>query len=98
MQGVILFFEILVQYFVLMVMEEIYGQECIYKFLKYEVDSYLWGCGWEIEWEKFFFEVYVNQGYIYYWKGSVVMYCFKEMIGEDWVNVVLCSVIDFFVY
>jgi hypothetical protein len=98
MQGATLLSETLAQYSALMVMEETYGQERIHKFLKYEVDSYLRGRGRETEREKPLLEVYANQGYIHYRKGSAVMYYLKEMIGEDRVNAALRSVIDSFAY
>jgi aminopeptidase N len=62
------------------------------------VDSYLRGRGRETEREKPLLEVYANQGYIHYRKGSAVMYYLKEMIGEDRVNAALRSVIDSFAY
>lgn len=98
MQGATLLSETLAQYSALMVMEKEYGRERMQEFLKYEVDRYLRGRGSETEREKPLMEVYANQGYIHYRKGSAVMYYLKEMIGEEQVNAALREVIDSFAY
>jgi ABC-2 type transport system permease protein len=98
MQGATLLSETMAQYSALMVMEKEYGREQMQKFLKYEMDRYLRGRGQETEREKPLMEVYPNQGYIHYRKGSVAMYYLKEMIGEEQVNAALRSVIERFAY
>ena len=98
MQGATLLSETMAQYAALMVMEKEYGRDQMQKFLKYEMDRYLRGRGQENEREKPLMEVYPNQGYIHYRKGSVVMYYLKEMIGEAQVNAALRTVIDSFAY
>ncbi len=98
MQGVTLLSETMSQYSALMVMEKEYGRERMQEFLKYEMDRYLRGRSSETEREKPLMEVYPNQGYIHYRKGSVVMYYLKEMIGEEAVNAALRAVIDSFAY
>lgn len=98
MQGATLLSETMSQYSALMVMEKEYGREQMQKFLRYEMDRYLRGRGSETEREKPLMEVYPNQGYIHYRKGSVAMYYLKEMIGEDNVNAALRTMIDSFAY
>lgn len=98
MQGATLLSETLSQYSALMVMEKEYGRERMQRFLKFEMDNYLQQRGSETEREKPLMEVYANQGYIHYRKGSAVMYYLKEMIGEDQVNAALRELVDSFAY
>ena len=73
-------------------MEKLYGRDQIRKFLKYELDNYLRSRGGEtIEEEPL--ERVEDQAYIYYRKGSLVMYRLKEVIGEDAVNAALRSLL-----
>lgn len=98
MQGATLLSETMSQYSALMVMEKEYGREQMQKFLRYEMDRYLRDRGRETEREKPLMEVYPNQGYIHYRKGSAAMYYLKEMIGEENVNAALRTMIDSFAY
>ena len=85
------------QYSALMVMEKEYGKDKMKKFLKYEMDGYLRGRSTEFEAERPLMKT-EHQGYIYYQKGSVVMYYLKEMIGENKVNEALHSLLDSLAY
>jgi len=97
MQGSEMMSESFSQYSALMVMEKEYGKDKMKKFLKYEMDGYLFGRSTEFEAERPLMRT-EHQGYIHYQKGSVVMYYFKEMIGEKKLNEALKSLIDSFAY
>ncbi|MEI6748320.1 MAG: M1 family aminopeptidase [Bacteroidota bacterium] len=97
MRGSEMLSESFAQYSALMVMEKEYGKDKMKKFLKYEMDGYLRGRSTEYEAERPLMKT-ESQGYIHYQKGSIIMYYLKEMIGEDKVNIALCSLIDSFSY
>ena len=80
--------ETLAQYSALMVMKKTYGEPMIRKFLKYELDRYLRARGGEVI-EELPLERVEEQPYIYYNKGSLVMYRLANEIGEDNVNAAL---------
>jgi ABC-2 type transport system permease protein len=80
--------ETLAQYSALMVMKKTYGEPMIRKFLKYELDRYLRARGGEVI-EELPLRQVENQPYIYYNKGSLVMYRLADEIGEDNVNAAL---------
>lgn len=93
MRGSVMMSESFAQYSALMVMEEEYGKDKMRKFLKHEMDRYLRGRSTERDAERPLIEV-EQQPYIYYQKGSVVMYYLKEIIGEKAVNRALSNLID----
>ncbi|HST90961.1 MAG TPA: M1 family aminopeptidase [Brevundimonas sp.] len=84
-QGSTALSETLAQYSALMVMEKLYGQDQIRKFLKRELDGYLRARGTERLEELPLMRV-ENQQYIHYQKGGLVMYLLRDQIGEDAVN------------
>lgn len=84
-QGMTVLSETLAQYSALMVMEKLYGQDQIRKFLKRELDGYLRARGTERLEELPLMRV-ENQQYIHYQKGGLVMYLLRDQIGEDAVN------------
>jgi ABC-2 type transport system permease protein len=84
-QGSTLMSETLSQYSALMVMKHLYGPEKMKKFLRYELDSYLSGRGFEEHKEVPLYLV-ENQPYIHYRKGSLVMYALQDYLGEPAVN------------
>jgi hypothetical protein len=86
MQGATLLSESLAQYSALMVMEKEYGRDMMRKFLRYEMDNYLRSRGQERQREQPLLTVESQQGYVHYRKASVVLYCLREMIGEEAVN------------
>jgi ABC-type transport system involved in multi-copper enzyme maturation permease subunit len=98
MEGASLLSETLAQYSALMVMEKEYGRDMMRKFLTYEMDNYLRSRGQERLKERPLLTVEFQQFYIFYRKGSVVLYCMKEMIGEDAVNRALRKVIQQYAY
>ena len=87
-QGGAALAETLAQYSALMVMKKTYGEPMIRKFLKYELDRYLRARGGEVI-EELPLRQVEDQPYIYYNKGSLVMYRLAEEIGEDNVNAAL---------
>ncbi len=84
-QGVGMVQETFSQYFALMVMEKKYGKKSIKRFLKYELDKYLYGRSKENEKE---LPLYITeaQQYIHYNKGSLIMYALKDYLGEKVLN------------
>ncbi|MFK8031862.1 MAG: ABC transporter permease/M1 family aminopeptidase [Gammaproteobacteria bacterium] len=92
-QGGTMLVETMAQYSALMVMKELYGEEKIRRFLKYELDSYLNARGSEAVEELPLYRV-EDQGYIHYRKGAVVMYLLQDRLGEDRVNAMLSALLD----
>ncbi|HEX6749999.1 MAG TPA: M1 family aminopeptidase [Longimicrobium sp.] len=84
-QGAAMLSETLAEYTALMVMEKEYGREKIGRFLRYELDQYLDGRGFEGRAEEPLVLV-ENQQYIYYNKGALAMYALRDYIGEAAVN------------
>ncbi len=84
-QGGVILVETLAQYSALQVMKRRYGEAQIRKFLKYELDRYLRARGGEVLEELPMLKV-EGQQYIYYNKGSLVMYRLADEIGEAAVN------------
>ena len=84
--------ETLAQYSALMVMKHMYGPDMIRRFLKYELDRYLRSRGGDTLPEQSLERV-EEQPYIYYRKGSLVMYRLQDEIGEDAVNRALRTLI-----
>jgi ABC-type transport system involved in multi-copper enzyme maturation permease subunit len=81
------------QYAGIMVMKQRYGHDQIRRFLQFEQNDYLQGRRRESSEERPL--ALVNkQGYIHYYKGSVVMYLIQDRLGEDRVNGVLRSIIN----
>ena len=92
-QGGTILVETLAQYSALMVMKELYGEDKIRRFLKFELDTYLSARGGEVI-EELPLERVENQAYIHYRKGSVVMYLLQDRLGEDRVNAMLAGLLD----
>lgn len=88
MQGGTIWVETMAQYSALMVMKQLYGEDKIRRFLKYELDNYLRSRGGEAI-EELPLERVENQGYIHYRKGSLVVYLLQDRLGEDRVNAML---------
>jgi aminopeptidase N len=84
-QGGAMLSETFAQYSALMVMKRSYGEAQIRKFLKFELDSYLRARGGDVIDEQPLYKV-ENQPYVYYRKGSLVMYRLQDQIGEETVN------------
>ncbi len=91
-QGAESLSETLAQYSALMVMEKLYGPDKIRRFLKYELNTYLIGRQTDPDEEMPLYKVQHEQ-YIYYNKGSLVMYLLKDRMGADKVNAALRSLL-----
>ena len=92
MQGSTLLSETLAQYSALMVMKQLYGEDKIRRFLKFELDRYLGGRKGDVLGEQPMIRV-ENQQYIHYRKGSLVMYLLQQRLGEDAVNRALARLV-----
>ncbi len=95
MQGGTIMVETMAQYSALMVMKQLYGEDKIRRFLKYELDNYLRARGSE-RIEELPLDRVENQPYIHYRKGAVVMYLLQDRLGEDRVNHMLAGLLDKF--
>jgi ABC-2 type transport system permease protein len=84
-KGSTLLSETLAQYSALMVMEKEYGPRNMRRFLAYELNSYLLGRATERRGEMPL-QLVEAQSYVYYNKGSLVMYALRDYIGEERVN------------
>lgn len=93
MQGGTVLVETLAQYSALMVMKDLYGEDQIRRFLKYELDRYLRARGSEAV-EELPLNRVENQGYIHYNKGSLAMYLVQDRLGESRVNAALAALLD----
>ena len=80
-----------------MVMKKTYGEPMIRKFLKYELDRYLRARGGEVI-EELPLQRVEEQPYIYYNKGSLVMYRLAQEIGEDNVNAALREMLSAYAF
>ncbi len=87
-QGATVMSETMSQYGALMVMEQRYGKDNMKKFLKHEMDGYLKARTFEGKGEQPLMLV-EQQSYIYYQKGSVIMYALRDYLGEDTLNAAL---------
>jgi aminopeptidase N len=77
--------ESLSEYSALMVLKNHVSTEVMQKFMKYNLDEYLYGRATERKKEQ---PLYLceNQQYIHYNKGSVCLYALQDYIGEEKVN------------
>jgi aminopeptidase N len=96
-QGGAALSETLAQYSAGMVMKHLYGPDMMRKFLKFELDSYLRARGGSVLEEEPLNRV-ESQDYVYYRKGSLVMYRLQDQIGEDAVNRALRQLIHDFAF
>ena len=77
--------ETMAEYSALMVLKQRYGTDAMPKFLKYSLDQYLRGRANE---DKFEATLLQNdtRSYVWYQKGSLIMYALQDYIGEVRVN------------
>lgn len=83
-RGSNLISEALAEYTALMLTERRYGRENMKRFLKDELDKYLRGRANEAKKENTFIDC--NRPYEWYYKGSLVMYGLRDLIGDSAVN------------
>lgn len=85
--------ETLSEYSALMVMKQRYGEDHMRRFLRYDLDRYLFGRAVESKKELPLADN-EDQGYIHYAKGSLAMYLLQDLVGEDKINGVLRNVLE----
>src|SRR5262249_33885284 len=90
-EGATSIVETMAQYSALMIMKHRFGDVGIKKFLRFELDRYLRGRALERNEELPLYRVDVNQGYIHYNKGALVMYALQDYIGEETLNRALAA-------
>lgn len=92
-QGANLLIESMAQYSALMVMEKEVGPQNIRTYLRHELERYLIGRSKERRNEPPISRVQ-NEPYVWYHKGSLVMYALKDYIGEERLNAALRKYLD----
>ncbi|WP_405208764.1 M1 family aminopeptidase [Aquimarina sp. LLG6339-5] len=85
--------ETLAEYSSLMTMKKEYGENGIKNFLKYSLDTYLRGRAFSFKPERSLLNVETG-GYIWYRKGSMIMYELQDIIGEEKINKALKGFLD----
>jgi ABC-2 type transport system permease protein len=84
-QGSNMMSESLAEYSALRIMARRYGEYNMRRFLKYELNGYLRGRAGEVRHEPPLALVQ-REAYVWYQKGSVVLYALADYIGEDKLN------------
>lgn len=85
--------ESMAEYSALMVQKHEYGDESMQRFLKYSLDSYLRGRAGEGKFEATLLDN-DTRTYVWYRKGSLVLYALQDLIGEDNLNRALKTFVD----
>ncbi|MEO6136400.1 MAG: M1 family aminopeptidase, partial [Ginsengibacter sp.] len=83
-RGANLISEALAEYSALILAERKFGKDNMKRFLKQEVDNYLTGRANEAKKENVF--LYCNRAYEWYYKGSVILYGLRDLIGDSAVS------------
>lgn len=89
--------ETLAEYVSLMTMKQAYGENGIKSFLKSSLDTYLSSRQFSFKPERSLMNVETGT-YIWYEKGSMIMYDLQDVIGEDKINTALKSFLNEFKY
>src|SRR5262245_40910605 len=92
-QGSSMLIESMAQYSALMVMEKEVGPQNIRTYLNHELDRYLRGRSEERRKEQPISRAQYEP-YVWYHKGSLVMYALKDYIGEERLNAALRKYLD----
>lgn len=95
-EGATMPVESLAEYTALMVMKHHLPPESMKKFMRRELDRYLFGRSQERTEERPLLRVTFNQAYIHYSKGALVMYALQDYIGEDKINQALAAYVKDF--
>ncbi|HEY5390945.1 MAG TPA: M1 family aminopeptidase, partial [Hanamia sp.] len=93
-RGSNLISEALAEYSALVLSERKYGKDNMQRFLKQELDQYLTGRANESKKENVF--LYCNRPYEWYYKGSIVLYGLRDLIGDSAVSNALHEFMDTF--
>jgi aminopeptidase N len=86
MQGGSLLHETLSQYSALMVLRGLRGEADVRRFLRFQVDRYLSGRRTQLLAEQPLFSAGLDQDYVNYGKGALVLYLLQQRIGEQAMN------------
>lgn len=89
--------ETLAEYASLMTMKHEYGENGIKVFLKNSLDTYLTGRKFSFKPERTLMDVETGQ-YIWYEKGSMIMYDLQDVVGEEVINEGLKNFLEEFKY
>jgi len=92
-QGSNILSETLAEYSALMVVEHTLGPSGVRTYLKHDLDWYLSGRRGEVRGEQTLARV-TREDYVWYGKGSLVMYALKDYIGEERLNAALRSYLE----
>jgi len=92
-QGSNILGEMLAEYSALMVVEHVLGPSGVRTYLKHDLDGYLRGRRSEVRGEQTLARV-TRQPYVWYQKGSLVMYALKDYIGEERLNAALRAFLE----
>ena len=92
-RGATVLSETLAEYSALMVMKKNFGPARMRRFLRYDLNNYLWGRALENKKELPLADN-ENQGYIHYHKGSLAMYQLADIVGEERINTLLASLLQ----
>lgn len=85
--------ESMAEYSSLMVLHHEYGVDCMQNRLKYSLDRYLRGRSGEDKFEATLLEN-DSRSYIWYEKGSLILYALQDLIGEERLNAAFRKFID----
>ncbi|MDH4091378.1 MAG: M1 family aminopeptidase [Cyclobacteriaceae bacterium] len=85
--------ESMAEYSALMVLQHEYGKDVMQNRLKYSLDRYLRGRAGEDKFEETLLEN-DSRSYVWYDKGSLVLYALQDLIGEDSLNAAFKKFID----
>ena len=85
--------ESMAEYSSLMVLQHEYGKDCMQNRLKYSLDRYLRGRAGEDKFEETLLEN-DSRAYVWYDKGSLVLYALQDLIGEAPLNAAFKKFID----
>jgi len=88
-RGSNLISEALAEYSALILTERKYGKDNMKRFLKEELDNYLTGRTSESKKENVF--INCNRAYQWYYKGSLILYGLRDLIGEEAIDSALYS-------
>ena len=97
MQGSEMLSESISEYASLKLLEKEYGLDMASKFLKEANNSYVFSRAFESKKESSLKTV-DGQGYIYYQKGSLVLYAIQQLLGEEKINLALSHLIKNYGY
>ena len=96
-RGATVLSETLAEYSALMVMKKSFGPQRMRRFLRYDLNRYLFGRATENRKELPLADN-ENQDYIHYHKGSLAMYQLADVVGEDKINALLAGLLRQYAY